>query len=55
MFRKIKAKIKQLRQERPLLYVFSFNDLLADQIDWFSLKGGTPEMYGRDNSRNRFD
>jgi hypothetical protein len=47
MFKKIKAKIKQLRQKCP--------PLVADQIDWFSLKGGTPEMYGRDNSRNRFD
>lgn len=40
MFKKLKAKIKELQPERPSIDVSHFNDPLADQVDWFPLKGG---------------
>lgn len=40
MFKKIRAKLKQLQQVRPPLDVSHFNDSFAEQIDWYPLKGG---------------
>lgn len=40
MFKKLKAKIKQLQQSPPSIDVSHFNDPLAEKVDWFPLKGG---------------
>ncbi|MFD2532289.1 hypothetical protein [Gracilimonas halophila] len=55
MFKKIKAKIERLQQERPKLDLSHFDDPLAGEIDWFPLKGGGTNFKTRSLSKKSFN